>query len=294
MPRSQPTPSALIARVLDRVVNAVEEAEWLDGPADQLAAVVSKVSEQRWARDLLSGTFLGHPLHPLAVTVPIGAWSTAAVLDVLHLRAGARAAVGVGVLTAPVAVVSGLSDWASTTGASRRVGLAHAAMNAGALSLYTTSYLVRRIGMHRTGFLLTLPAMGLLGLSGWFGGHLIYARGVGVDVTVFEEREQELQDVAAEADVQEGELTVVDVGGQPVLLTRHPDGHVVAMSDRCTHRGGPLHEGSIQDGAIQCPWHGSVFDLDGQLCAGPATRPQPLHRVEVADGRVRVGGPRRP
>ncbi len=295
MPEDRPTLSARMAALLDGLTRSIEEAEVLDAPADKLADAVRGATQRRGLADLLSGTFLGHPLHPLAVTVPIGAWSTAAVLDALRMRDGARAATGVGLLVAPVAVLSGLSDWSTTSGPSRRVGFAHAGFNVAMIALYAASWWARKRGHHGTGVLLSIPAAALIGASGWLGGHLIYARGVGVDVTTFEEHDRPLVDVAAEADIRTGQMTRVEVGGQPVLLTRSRDGRVVALSDRCTHRGAPLHEGSCDGEVVQCPWHGSVFGLaEGEVRAGPATRPQSVHVVEVVDGRVLVGGGERP
>ena len=69
---------------------------------------------------------------------------------------------------------------------------------------------------------------------------------------------------------------------------RH-EGRLRALGDRCTHRGAPLHEGTLVDGCIECPWHASRFSLDdGAVVRGPATRPQPAFEVQVSGGRVRV------
>jgi nitrite reductase/ring-hydroxylating ferredoxin subunit len=58
------------------------------------------------------------------------------------------------------------------------------------------------------------------------------------------------------------------------------------LADRCTHRGGPLSEGTIEDDCVTCPWHGSSFSLtDGGVRRGPAVAPQPVYDVRVeADG----------
>jgi nitrite reductase/ring-hydroxylating ferredoxin subunit len=78
------------------------------------------------------------------------------------------------------------------------------------------------------------------------------------------------------------------VGRNDVLLVRH-SGQVHALADRCSHRGGPLHEGQLVDGCVQCPWHGSRFLLDdGTIARGPASRPQPAYETRVVEGRVQV------
>jgi nitrite reductase/ring-hydroxylating ferredoxin subunit len=62
-----------------------------------------------------------------------------------------------------------------------------------------------------------------------------------------------------------------------------------ALSNSCSHRGGPLNEGEMQDGTVVCPWHSSVFDLrDGALIHGPAAYPQPAWDTRVRAGRIEV------
>ena len=64
---------------------------------------------------------------------------------------------------------------------------------------------------------------------------------------------------------------------------------VHALANRCTHRGGPLHEGEVADGQVTCPWHGSRFELStGSVCAGPAASPQPLYEARAREGQIEV------
>jgi nitrite reductase/ring-hydroxylating ferredoxin subunit len=91
-----------------------------------------------------------------------------------------------------------------------------------------------------------------------------------------------------ESEVEEGKATKVEADGVGIFFTRH-GGRVCALSDRCTHAGGPLDEGAIQGGTVKCPWHGSVFSLeDGSIKQGPARAPQPAYETRVIDGRVEV------
>jgi nitrite reductase/ring-hydroxylating ferredoxin subunit len=138
---------------------------------------------------------------------------------------------------------------------------------------------------------LGLVAFAVTGAAGWLGGHLAYALGVGVDTTAFQTLPEEWTDACAEADLPDGRGMRVDVAGVPVLLARHA-GRIVALADRCTHRGGPLHDGELADGCVTCPWHHSRFALDdGTVRAGPATRPQPTLEVRIESGRVQVRRP---
>ncbi len=62
-----------------------------------------------------------------------------------------------------------------------------------------------------------------------------------------------------------------------------------AISDTCSHVGGPLHEGAIEDKVVVCPWHASRFDIrTGAVRGGPATVPQVRYDVRIQDGRIEV------
>jgi nitrite reductase/ring-hydroxylating ferredoxin subunit len=181
-----------------------------------------------------------------------------------------------------------------TGGGERRVGLVHALVNDVALMLYVGSWRARRKGRRAKGTALGLAGLSVLSVGGWLGGHLAYANGVGVDTTAFQQLPADWTDAAAATDVPSGGAIAVDVDGVQVLLA-NVDGHVVALADRCTHRGGPLHEGSVCDGKVTCPWHGSEFSLtDGAVEHGPAVRPQPAAEARVVDGRVQIRRPDEP
>jgi nitrite reductase/ring-hydroxylating ferredoxin subunit/uncharacterized membrane protein len=274
---------------LERLVTRIEDAESLDGTAALGASALRKVLPQQGRlTDLLSGTPFTHPAHPALVLVPIGAWVSATVLDLTGGDArAARRLVAVGNLSAVPAAVTGANDWLTTQGAERRVGLVHATANYAALGLYFASWRARGRKKHLRGTLYALVGGSVLTVGGWLGGHMAYALGVGVDTTAFQGAPEEWTDVAAESEVTAAPK-VVSAGGVPVLLMRSGTS-ITAMYDRCTHRGGPLHEGSVEDGCITCPWHGSQFRLaDGAVAKGPATRPQPTFEVRVSDGRVQV------
>jgi nitrite reductase/ring-hydroxylating ferredoxin subunit/uncharacterized membrane protein len=278
-----------LARRADAAVEGIEANEALDGLADRIAGVMRRLIRPGIVEDQLSGTPAGHPLHPALVAVPIGAWTTATALDLGGGDAdSAEVAVAIGTLSALPAALAGWSDWLSTAGAERRVGLVHGLANVVGVSLQSASWVARRRGNRTLGTGLSLAALSITGAAGWLGGHLAYAMGVGVDTTAFQKYPSDWLDVLAEDDVPTTGSTVADAGGVPLLLARL-DGRVVALADRCTHRGAPLHEGTVADGCVTCPWHDSVFALsDGSVVSGPATRPQPGLDVQVRDGRVQV------
>jgi nitrite reductase/ring-hydroxylating ferredoxin subunit/uncharacterized membrane protein len=278
----------ILNRLLDKVADTIERTEALDKPSEALAAVWNKVLSPQPVVEVLSGTPIGHPLHPLLVTVPIGAWSSALVFDLVGDEDGARRLTGLGVLAAAPTAIAGWSDWRYTTGGERRVGLVHAVSNGAAVAAYGASWLARRRGNKVSGIVWSAVGGSLLGFGGWLGGHLSYALGVGVDTTAFQHAADDWTEVLPADQVQAGSLTGADVAGVPLVLTRDPGGRVVALADRCTHRGAPLHEGELSDGCIVCPWHSSAFELDGGVARGPAQRPQAAYEVEERDGRIWV------
>jgi len=285
--------SAVLSRLVDRSTTAVERAAVLDAPSEALDSVVSKVPAGP-VKDLLSGVAIGHPLHPVLVTVPIGAFTSAVVLDLTgREQSAAQTLVGLGLLSSVPTALAGLTDWSDTRGAERRVGMAHLALNAVGMSVIAASWWLRRrnpgTGVFDThGPWLTLTGFGIVGASAWLGGHLAYAMGVGVDTTAFQRPPTEWVDAVAETDLVEDAPVAVRVGSTSVMLLRHR-GRVHALADRCTHRGGPLHEGPIVDDCVECPWHQSRFAIDdGSVAQGPATRPAQVFETRVVDGRVQV------
>lgn len=287
-------PLANLARTLDELQSRLERATVLDPVADEVAGWSDRLLPRGVTRDVASGVPIAHPLHPLLVAVPIGSWTAASWLDLTGGdRKAARRLVGLGILGALPAVVTGVNDWLTTSGGERRVGITHALVNDVALTLYGASWLARRRGRQVKGTLLALSGFAVTAVGGWLGGGITYALGVGVDTTVFQKFPTDWTDVAAEADVRAGTVAKGDADGVPVLLVRDGD-RIVALADRCTHRGGPLHEGELGADCITCPWHGSRFAFDGSVLAGPATRPQPSLEVRVVAGRVEIRRPDEP
>jgi nitrite reductase/ring-hydroxylating ferredoxin subunit/uncharacterized membrane protein len=271
--------------LLERVTSRLGGTSALDAVADPLQKIVGSVPPGR-LKDALSGTPSGHPLHPALVAVPLGAFAGVAALDALDADPVAtRRLLGFGIVSVAPTAAAGLSDWADTSGRERRVGVVHALCNSAGTLLMVASWWRRRRGGGRG---LSAVALGLLGVSGWLGGHLAYARGIGVDVTAFEDEISDWTDAMADGDLLADAPAVARVGRNDVLLVRH-GGSVHAIADRCSHRGGPLHEGELVDGCVQCPWHGSRFLLqDGAVARGPASRPQPAYETRVVEGRVQV------
>jgi len=267
----------------------LERASWLDGTVKLLREGVRAVP-LGGARDLLHGRWLGHPVHPLLVQLPLGAWMSSAVLD--WTPGGRRAAgvlVAVGVAGAAPAAAAGLVDWAELEDEQARVGLAHAALNVVATACYTVSLGSRLIGRRGRGS--AFAGLAAAAVSGALGGHLAYRQAAGPNHAEAVPRlvPPGWHDVGALADLPTGRPVRRMAGDVAVLVLRGADGSLSALADHCSHLAGSLSEGEIADGCVVCPLHGSTFRLaDGWNIAGPATAPQPVFDTHVDAGRVRV------
>ena len=277
--------------VLHQTVRRLERLEVLDKVAKPLAETVGCAVRPRVVRNLVSGTNMGHPLHPVLTDLPIGAWMMSALLDAAGGPAAEEAAdllVTAGVVAAVPTAAAGLNDWSDTSGPETRVGLVHAALNTTALSLYLASLIARARGRRRGGKTLSLAGLGVLLGGGYLGGHLSFVRGVNVNRTAWEHPPHQWTPVLADTDLADGKHCKADAGGAPVLLYRTA-GTVYALASTCSHMGGPLEEGTISDGCVTCPWHGSTFRFaDGTIVRGPASTPQPCYQTRLQDGRIEV------
>ncbi len=284
----RPLASALSERI-------VASTAALDGPASAIAKKIRDLlPDGGGIKDVMSGTFLGHALHPLLTDVPIGAWTSATILDLVggeSSRPAAQKLVGIGLAAAAPTAWTGWSDWADTEPGNdpvRRLGIVHAAANGTAALLYGLSLAARRRGAHTTGVLFGLAGAGAMGAGGWLGGDLAFARGVGVNQTVFDAEPEDWTAVLDASMLVDDRPASASAGDLPLVIVKR-DGKVHALADRCAHRGGPLHEGDLEGDCIACPWHGTLFRLeDGSVERGPSAYPQPVYEARIHDGRVEV------
>ncbi|MEH1012487.1 Rieske (2Fe-2S) protein [Micromonospora sp. CPCC 206060] len=269
----------------------LERAAGLDRFGDRLQNAVQSVLRPQKVRDTLHGVWLGHPLHPALVQLPIGAWLSTAVLDLMPgQRRAATVLVTVGTASALPAAVAGLNDWAALSREQRRVGLVHAMSNTVGLACYAGSIAARLTGRHRLGR--TLGWFGLTAAStgAYIGGHLAYKQGAQVNQSVSELHRMAdgWHSVADLSTVPERTLLTREVRDVSVILYRHGD-EVTVMLERCPHQSGPLGEGKVTEvdghACVVCPWHGSTFQLNGgEVVHGPAATDQQVLPTRVVDG----------
>jgi nitrite reductase/ring-hydroxylating ferredoxin subunit/uncharacterized membrane protein len=270
----------------------LEQVESLDqvvGPVDDVVKGVLTPGSP--LNEVLSGTALGHPIHPLLTDAVIGSWTSAVALDLVGGKRSRRAAdrlIALGVCAALPTAATGVNDWTTLFGSTRRVGVVHGAGNLVATALFGTSWLARKAGRRVLGKALALAGLSAVSAGSFLGGHLSYRRGVGVDHTAFLEAPGDWTEVAEEANVKESEPTLVEAAGVEIMLVRQ-DGSLYALLDRCAHQGGPLHEGKIEDGCVICPWHASRYRVsDGVALSGPTSHPQPALQVRRHEGKIEV------
>ena len=287
-----------IRQVGEAAIEVLERQHWMDNIATRLQSAVAGAfaaagDSGRRVRDFLHGTWLGHPLHPVLTDIPIGAWTSALVLDAAAsdrngLSRAADAAIAVGLAGAAGAAVTGLTDWQHTADEDRRVGLTHGMLNMSAAALYVTALTLRRGGSRDLGRVLAGAGFLVAITAAYIGGNLVYRKRLGVDHAERPGSWTDFVAVLRDEELEEGRPRRLEAKGVAIALARR-QGRVYAIGERCAHLGGPLSEGTLEGDALRCPWHGSLFALeDGRVLEGPSTFPQPCFETRVRAGRIEV------
>jgi nitrite reductase/ring-hydroxylating ferredoxin subunit/uncharacterized membrane protein len=278
----------------------LDSKEWLDTTAQGVQQAVGRVFDSlgpasRQVKNVLHGTWLGHPLHPVLTDIPLGAWTATVVLDVVAgqtrsagIARASDVALELGLVGAVGAAVTGAADWKDTDARPRRLGLAHAALNVVATLLFGGSLICRATGNRTAGR--TLAATGYLvaAAAAYLGGELVYQEQIGVNHSAGLELPEHFTPLVAEAELAEGRLTRARYRDTPIMLVRQGN-RICALVERCAHLGGPLGDGKLENDTVACPWHGSRFDLSsGAVLDGPAAFPQPRLETRTRDGQIEV------
>lgn len=230
-----------------------------------------------------------HPLHPMAIAFPIGLLVTSFIFDLiarwqvtLPLASAAWYCVVAGLIGALFAIIPGAIDLfriVPPNSNARSRGYWHAGLNLLVMAVFVAVAARRGVGVMPDNTSLVLSAIGvaILCVSGWLGATLVYRNQIAVDhlyANAAEFRKVDLtawdQPVCKASELSEGQMILAEINGSRVAVGRCPQG-VVAFSDHCTHVGGPLSDGALVGCTVQCPWHGSQFDvITGRVVAGPA------------------------
>lgn len=258
-------------------------------------------------------SFRGHPVHPALIPFPLAFLLGAFAFDVVGVwldrpalwTTGAHLALA-GVIAGLVAAVPGVIDYWYTvpprsTGKTR--ARKHALVNVSAIALFALARWIRGDATIQPDTVLIGAeglGAGLLLMGGWMGGTLVSRNQISVDhryANAGKWVEESVPTAAAGAplridarDLGVNQMRLLHIGGRRIVLGRTEDGYV-AFDDRCTHRGGSLAGGVLICGTVQCPWHGSQFDVaTGAVQAGPAAENIRAYRVETADDKLEIYG----
>jgi nitrite reductase/ring-hydroxylating ferredoxin subunit/uncharacterized membrane protein len=270
-----------------QLISRLEQDSRLDGLVSAGQKVARLIPPGK-LRDALHGVWLGHPLHPMLIQAPVGAWLSASILDATGGdEKAARTLVAAGLAAAVPAAVAGSADWSEQHEQQMRVGVVHAAGNIAALSLYGASLLSRGPQLSRA---LRLAGLVTVSVSGLLGGHISFrlAGGANHAEEVPHLVEPGWHRLMASAALPEDKPVRQMVGEVPVVAIRSR-GTLHVLADRCSHMSGPLSDGELVDGCLTCPWHGSAFRVaDGSVARGPATAPQPVFETREDGGVIQV------
>jgi len=234
-------------------------------------------------KDLLHGTWLGHPLHPAATDIPIGILGLVILFDLLGQPVAADTALVVGILAMVLAAVPGLADYVDTDGTARMRATVHATLMVVALALYVVSLAMRAGGPPDRAVPVVVSVIAFLVLTAgaYVGGDVVYALGNMVSRHAFRGAGTKwlALDLGGATELPDGTPVKAKLGINNLVLVRRGE-TIHALHDQCAHAGGPLSGGSVVDGCIKCPWHGSRFDLaTGHARRGPTVYDQPRYEV---------------
>ena len=270
-----------IARLVD------EQASWAKPVGERVQHWLGDVfGRHRREKDLLNGTWLGHPVHPMVTDVPVGAMTIAAILDVTGQKRAADIALATGLAAMTASAATGAADAVDAYDRPQVQATVHATLMVGSFSAYAASLLLRLFGpraLRPLAVLVSWLGYGAMSAGAYVGGDLTYRSGNQVDRHAWRAAGKKWK-VLDVSEVPEGTLVRAMLGTEPLVL--HRDGDTIqALHATCAHAGGPLDKGTLVDGCVECPWHGSRFRLaDGQVARGPAVYDQPRYEVRAAEG----------
>jgi nitrite reductase/ring-hydroxylating ferredoxin subunit/uncharacterized membrane protein len=242
----------------------------------------------RPVKDFLNGTWLGHPVHAALTDLPIGVMTVAIVLDLIGPPVAADVTVLIGVLTIVATAVTGLADYTDVDGTARTRATVHATVMTTALVLFVISLIIRAGNPADRAVPIVILVVGylVLTLGAEIGGDLVYLIGTHVNRHAWRGAGTKWVrlDLGELTDIPEGGPTKAKAGINTLILVRTGE-TIQALHEQCAHAGGPLSQGTLVDGCIECPWHGSRYRLaTGYVARGPAMYDQPAYEVRRTEG----------
>lgn len=251
----------------------------------------------------------GHPIHPMLIPFPIAFFTGAFIFDIVSVLNGNTRLWDVGlylsiagIIGGAAAAVPGLIDYFGTVppnSSAKKRASKHALLNVTMLLLFLSAVLYRSSGGTSSAIVISLElaAIILMCFAGWMGATLVYRNQIGVDPRYADAGKwKELKtneeagkiEVGAIDELKTNQMKLVHIGKKRVVIAKTENGYV-AFNDRCSHRGGSLAGGSMICGTVQCPWHGSQFDVKtGNVKAGPANEKIEVYAISESQGKIFV------
>ena len=250
----------------------------------------------------------GHPIHPVLITFPVAFFTGTLVFDVIALlynkhefwRLGWYLNIA-GIVSALLAAISGIIDYLFTvppSSSAKKRATWHGCINITMVLLFTCSlYMKHRVVLPLPIIVTEIAGFILLLIAGYMGGTMVYRNQIGVynryaDKGIWKERYSENLNGRIEAalidELKTDQMKLIHAGNKRIVLGKSENGYV-AFDDRCTHKGGSLAGGVMMCNTVQCPWHGSQFDVEtGMPVAGPATTKISTYEVIEENGKLYI------
>jgi len=247
-----------------------------------------------------------HPIHPILVAFPIAFFVGTFIFDILGVIYNNESLYGVayymqvcGIIGALLAAIPGAVDYFKTVppnSSAKKRATKHALLNITNLVLFLIAWILKGNNINPY-VILVLELIGiiLLAIAGWLGGTLVYRNQIGVDPRYAnagkwkEEEKDETKgqiEVASADELKTDQMKLIHVNDKRIVIARTEKGYV-AFDDHCTHKGGSLAGGAMICETVQCPWHGSQFDVNtGAVKAGPAKEKINTYNVSETNGKV--------
>lgn len=249
----------------------------------------------------------GHPIHPILIAFPIAFFIGTLVFDILGKlcnspglwQTGYYMEIA-GIIGGLAAAVPGIIDYFFTVppeSSAKKRATKHGLINVTNVVIFFVAWLIRHNDTASATLIIGLEVLGviLLSIAGWMGGTLVYNNQLGVNPSYanggkwneeyIKASKSKIQ-VATSNELKINQMKLIHVNNKRIVIARTEDS-CVAFDDHCTHKGGSLAGGSMICGTVQCPWHGSQFDVKtGAVKSGPAKEKIKTYQINESSNKI--------